>query len=83
MNQPPPFRFRVFRTFKDCLTRQLSEAININRSHDNLLNSKNEYFTNCITRISVQEGALERKLIDYWNSRRISPGLTSVPQKKH
>jgi hypothetical protein len=61
MNQPPPFRFRVLRTFKDCLTRQLSEAININMSKDSLLNSKNEYITNCITRISVQEGALGRE----------------------
>ena len=62
MNQPPPFRFRVLRTFKDCLTRQLSEAININMSKDSLLNSKNEYITNCITCISVQDGAMERKM---------------------
>ena len=62
LNDPPTFRFQVKRCFKDCLTRQLSEAISINRSKDMLLNSKNEYVTNCISRITVQEGAVEKKL---------------------
>ena len=95
MNQPPAFRFRVLKTFKDCLTRWLSEAINIHMSKYSLLNSKNEYITNCINHISVQEGAMERKIRereeeqrkrtwrDCWNSRRRSPGLTQTLQKKH
>ena len=58
LNEPPRFRFQVKRCFKDCLTGQLSEASAINRSRDILLNSKNEYVTNCITRITVQEGAI-------------------------
>ena len=48
--------------FKDCLTRQVSEAISIWQSPDSLLNSKNEYITNCIRRVTVQEDQLERKL---------------------
>ena len=62
LNNIPPFKFRVVSGFKDCLTRQVSEAISIWQSPDSLLNSENEYITNCITRITVQEDQLERKL---------------------
>jgi hypothetical protein len=62
LNNIHPFKFRVVSGFKDCLTRQVSEAISIWHSPDSLLNSKNEYITNCITRITVQEDQLERKL---------------------
>ena len=57
-------KFTVKKNFKDALSRQLGEAIAIYKSKDSLLNSKNEYVTNCISRISVQEGAIERKLRD-------------------
>ena len=58
----PPFKFRVLKTYKDALSRQLGEALKIWMTGDDLLNSKNEYLSNCITRITVQEGAVERKL---------------------
>ena len=64
LNNPPAFKFTVQRNFKDALSRQLGEAIAIYKSKDSLLNSKNEYVTNCISRITVQEGAIERKMND-------------------
>ena len=39
----------------------MAEAIAILLSKDKLLNSKNEYLQNCITRITVQEDLCERK----------------------
>ena len=58
----PPFKFRVLKTYKDALSRQLGEAVKMWMTGDELLNSKNEYLSNCITRITVQEGAVDRKL---------------------
>ena len=60
-DSPPPFRFRIVKQYKDCLSRQVGEAIAILLSKDKLLNSKNEYLQNCITRITVQEDIYERK----------------------
>ena len=56
------FEFRVLKTYKDALSRHLGEAVEIWMTGDELLNSKNEYLSNCITRITVQEGAVDRKL---------------------
>ena len=49
----PPFKIKVLKQYKDCLSRQMGEAISILRSEDSLLNSKNEYIQNCISRITV------------------------------
>jgi hypothetical protein len=62
LNHPPPFRLKVLISFKDCLSHQLSEAISIMMTEDNLLNSENEYLSNCISKITIEEGAMERKL---------------------
>ena len=40
---PPEMEFMVTGRFKDCLSRQISEALRINNSTDVLLNSKGEY----------------------------------------
>jgi hypothetical protein len=47
----PPFKFRVVKVYRDALSRQLGEAVGIWMSGDTLLNSKNEYLSNCISRI--------------------------------
>ena len=57
----PPWRFRTIRVFKDCLTRQLSEAVMISLSGDALLNGKCDYLANCISRVTVNEDNYERK----------------------
>jgi hypothetical protein len=55
------FSFKIRKQYTDCLSRQVGEAIAILLSKDQLLNSKNEYVQNCISRITIQEDSLERK----------------------
>ena len=57
----PPFRYRIKRTFKDCLSRQIHEAVAIFLAEEPLLNGKNEYMNNCISRVTVNEDNFERK----------------------
>jgi hypothetical protein len=61
LQQAPDFSFKILGSFKDCLSRQVTEAIKINNSVDFLLNSKNEYLANCLARVTVSEDSLERK----------------------
>ena len=56
----PLFKFSVIRKFKDCLSRQVAEALRIMSTKDRILNSKNEYLDNCIPRIRVDESKLDR-----------------------
>jgi hypothetical protein len=60
-NTRPEFIFTVLSTFKDCLSRQVAEAIKIHYSVDDLLNSKNEYNANHLSRVVVEENAFEKK----------------------
>ena len=53
--------FSISARYRDCLSRQIGEALRINFSKDILLNSKSEYNTNSLTRISIQEDAWERR----------------------
>jgi hypothetical protein len=57
----PDFKFRIVGSFKDCLTRQVSEAVMIHYSKEILLNSKNENNSNCLTRLTVDENKFEKK----------------------
>ena len=61
LREIPPFQFRIIRTFKECLTRQVSEAIAIMLAGTPLLNAKCEYLTNNICRVTVEEGSVEKK----------------------
>ena len=47
--------------FKDCLSRQIGEALRIHFSPDIILNSKSEYLDSCITRLTIEESQWERK----------------------
>ena len=58
---PPETDFTISARFKDCLSRQIGEALKINFSKDILLNSKSEYNNNSLNRISIQEDAWERR----------------------
>ena len=62
--EPPEVEFSVTGMFRDCLTRQISEALRINLSKDMLLNSKGEYGGNSVSRLTVQEDAWERRVRD-------------------
>ena len=56
----PVFAFRIMTKFKDCLSRQVAEAITINYTEDHILNSKNEYMANCLTRLVISEDKFDR-----------------------
>ena len=60
---PSPLKmtFAVLAMFKDALSRQISEALRIHYSVDNILNSKSEYMSNKISRLTIEEDAWERK----------------------
>ena len=60
-NSCPQFSFTIKAKFRDCLSRQVAEAISIMYSKDKLLNSKNEYMANCLTRICEKAERFERK----------------------
>ena len=62
INEIPTFNFKTIQTYKDSLSRQVGEAMMIYFSKDQLLNSKNKYFQNCITRVVVQEETWETRL---------------------
>jgi hypothetical protein len=50
LNTQPAFKFSIKAQYRDCLSRQVGEAIVILHSKDGLLNSKSEYLNNCLTR---------------------------------
>ena len=57
----PPMSIRIQETYSDCLSRQLGEALKIHFSNDTLLNGRNEYLSNCVTRLTTSESLAERR----------------------
>ena len=51
--EPPKFKFRIIRSFQDPLTRQLAEAVRIERSGEGILNSKSEFNRCRIPRLKI------------------------------
>ena len=66
----PLFTFSITTTFKDCLSSQIGEALQIQYSPDIILNSKSEYFDNCITRLTIEESQWERRERETRSSRK-------------
>ena len=60
-NTPPQMAFKITSLFRDCLYLQIGKALQINYSRDRILNSKNEYMSNCISRLTIDEDAWERR----------------------
>ena len=63
LQEPPRFRFRLVRGFKDPMSRQLSEAVRIELRGGSILNSKSEYNRCRVPRLRIDlEGwKLEQK----------------------
>ena len=61
LESAPAFGFTILAQYKDCLSRQVGEAIKILYSPDYLLNSKSEYLNNCLTRITINEQDWEKR----------------------
>ena len=57
----PLFRIKILKRYRDCLSGQVGEAIQILLTKEQLINRENEYAQNCISRITVQEDLYERK----------------------
>ena len=53
MQCPPAFRYKVIASFKDPMTRQLSEAVRIELRGSGILNSKSEYSRCRVPRLKV------------------------------
>ena len=80
-----PFRIKIIKQYKDCLSRQMGEAIKILLSKDQLLHSKNEYIQNCIARKTVQEDPYERKarlLQEEDEERKLEQAIMDFKTKK-
>ena len=58
---PPTMIFSVKAQYRDCLSRQIGEALRINFTKDTILNSKNEYLSNTVSRLTIEEDAWERR----------------------
>lgn len=56
----PEFRFKVIGKYKDCLTRQLKEAVRISHRPGNL-NSKGEWGASIIPRLRIEKDEFARK----------------------
>ena len=61
LKSPPKFEFKIVSSFKDPLTRQLSEAIRIERRGDSILNSKAEFNRCRIPRLVIDLEAWKSK----------------------
>ena len=90
----PPIEYKIVRKYKDCLSRQLGEAVAIMQCPDKLLNGKCDYLVNCISRVVVDESALDKKRrefkeaeeeMDYFNQMeefKIQKASNIVGQKR-
>ena len=58
--EPPGFKFRVVGQYKDCLSRQVKEAVRIQNRPGNL-NSKGEFGGGRIPRLTIEKDEFEKK----------------------
>ena len=57
----PEFRFKIVRSFKDSLSRQVAESIRIDLRGEGVLNSKTVYSRNRLPRLQVEKSEWERE----------------------
>ena len=58
---PQEMEFSISARFRDCLSRQIGEALSISNSKDILLNSKAEYMANSLSRVTLKEDPWEQR----------------------
>ena len=51
----PEFRFRIVKTFRDSLSRQVAESVRIDLRGGNILNSKTVYSRNRLPRLEIEQ----------------------------
>ena len=55
LSSPPKFKFSLISSFKDALTRQISEAVRIERGGVEILNSKSEFNRCRVPRLRIDQ----------------------------
>ena len=58
--QMPHFRFKIVRSFKDSLSRQVAESVRIDLRGEGVLNSKSVYSRNTLPRLEIQKTEWEK-----------------------
>ena len=53
-DRPAEFKAKVMGVFRDCLSRQISEGVEIRRSNRNVLNSKSEWHQPALWRVQSE-----------------------------
>ena len=48
------FKAKVVKSFRDCLTRQISEGVYLRRSDEHVLNTKSEWHQPCLWRVQTE-----------------------------
>ena len=66
---PPQFSFSIIGSYKDCMSRQVKEAVRI-QNRPNSLNSKGEYGGGTITRLTVEKNKFEKKKTELEERRK-------------
>ena len=61
LDKAPPFRFKIIGQYKDCLTRQLKEAVILVKK-PNSLNSKGEFGGGSIPRLTIESDRYKMKM---------------------
>ena len=62
----PEFRFRIIRSFRDSLSRQVAESIRIDLRGEQVLNSKTVYSRNRLPRLGIEKPEWEREAEERW-----------------
>ena len=60
----PEFRFKIIRSFKDSLSRQVAESVRIDLRGEGILNSKTVYSRNRLPRLEIEKTEWERESED-------------------
>ena len=64
--QMPEFRFKIVRTFRDSLSRQVAEITRIDLRGEHVLNSKSVYSRNRLPRLEIEQPEWERSAEEKW-----------------
>ena len=78
LSEPPPFHIKVVSSFKDSMTRQISESVRIDLRGGGILNSKTEYSSCRLPRLVIDQEkwkTMKRQRSKNWrNWRRVLVG---------
>ena len=83
LQEPPMFRFRVIRSFKDAMTRQISEAVRIELRGEGVLNSKSEYSRCRLPRLVIDHDGWKKSKQDEKKSLESGEEQKAGPEEEY